>query len=374
LTLRALAARTHISRSALSRYFTGQAMPSRQIVDRLARTCGGDPDALQALWERAAVARQRLRFSHLTGPGTGPLDAAAAPALAGAQVAVIPPLPRHQAVLDVIRRRRKAILLAASAVAGVLALLVAIGGFAYRQPLTRDAVRAAQSLPDLPAGGTFRARDQGPVPPAPPAEVSPATNPSPRPRPSASSSPRRRPPGASRPSPKPTGTATPAPPASPSPKPPNGPESIPGSLTFKSRFTANSCIDSLGGGEHPAYTNAPCDPSNQNQRWNVAVGSKPSQGRQELVTLTNVATGSCLDGDHSDDGNAWVQGCNDGAFQLWEVFLLRASNEDDQVVTVFKSWGAWQQDRKHVCLYADAGSVSLKLRTCDATNARQQWY
>jgi hypothetical protein len=143
-----------------------------------------------------------------------------------------------------------------------------------------------------------------------------------------------------------------------------------------SRFTSNSCIDSQGGGEHPAYTNAPCDPSNKNQRWNVAVGSDPDpgQGRQALVTLQNVATGNCLDGDHGDDGAAWVQSCNTGAFQLWEVFLQRASDADDKVVTVFKSWGAWIQDRKHVCLYADAGSVSLKLRTCDATNARQQWY
>jgi Carbohydrate binding domain len=58
LSLRQLAASNeiHYSVTTLHRYFSGQALPPRQLIEVLARRCGGDLKELNGLYERARAA------------------------------------------------------------------------------------------------------------------------------------------------------------------------------------------------------------------------------------------------------------------------------------------------------------------------------
>ncbi|GAA1878457.1 helix-turn-helix domain-containing protein [Streptantibioticus ferralitis] len=56
LSLAALAAKTHYSRSSWARYLNGKKLPPREAVEQLARVCGADPTRLLVLHELAAAA------------------------------------------------------------------------------------------------------------------------------------------------------------------------------------------------------------------------------------------------------------------------------------------------------------------------------
>ncbi|MDQ0605196.1 transcriptional regulator with XRE-family HTH domain [Streptomyces canus] len=74
-SLRALAARTNMSPSYLSRLMSGERFPAWTKVARLARACGADPEVLRRVWEasnarrdsqpRPASLTSALRFLHL---------------------------------------------------------------------------------------------------------------------------------------------------------------------------------------------------------------------------------------------------------------------------------------------------------------------
>ncbi|GGQ48736.1 helix-turn-helix domain-containing protein [Streptomyces mutabilis] len=74
LSLRALAARSNLSASFLSRVMIGERFPSWKNVAAIARACGADPDVLRQVWEASAARRDSpprpaslaaaLRFLH----------------------------------------------------------------------------------------------------------------------------------------------------------------------------------------------------------------------------------------------------------------------------------------------------------------------
>ncbi|MEU9647005.1 helix-turn-helix transcriptional regulator [Streptomyces sp. NPDC048188] len=57
LSLRALASRSDLSASFLSRLMTGERFPSWKNVAALARACGADPEVLRQVWEASAARR-----------------------------------------------------------------------------------------------------------------------------------------------------------------------------------------------------------------------------------------------------------------------------------------------------------------------------
>ncbi|MFE0418372.1 helix-turn-helix domain-containing protein [Streptomyces tendae] len=57
LSLRALASRSDLSASFLSRLMTGERFPSWKNVAAIARACGADPDVLRKVWEASAARR-----------------------------------------------------------------------------------------------------------------------------------------------------------------------------------------------------------------------------------------------------------------------------------------------------------------------------
>jgi hypothetical protein len=80
--------------------------------------------------------------------------------------------------------------------------------------------------------------------------------------------------------------------------------------------------------------------------------------------------GRCLDdGAASNGGAAKVVSCNGGNYQIWEVFY------QDSGARMFKSWGAWTEQQRHLCLsYLGDGYSTVGMSTCDAASDRQQWY
>ncbi len=59
LTLRQLGDILHVSDSSLSRYCTGQTLPSWEVVAALAELAGAEARELAPAWEAAAAARRR---------------------------------------------------------------------------------------------------------------------------------------------------------------------------------------------------------------------------------------------------------------------------------------------------------------------------
>jgi hypothetical protein len=100
-------------------------------------------------------------------------------------------------------------------------------------------------------------------------------------------------------------------------------------------------------------------------QWQVE--SRPQSGTSnEVVKLRNRASGRCLDSRGGNTGAAvWNIGCNTGNNQLWEVFY------QSNGARVFKSWGAWRANGRHLCLFSEYSIATLK--TCDAGSAKQQW-
>jgi hypothetical protein len=79
--LRALATKTHASRSSWGRWLSGETWIPREAVASMAELCAGDPGHLNALWQRAEDERQARQFadtpdpaapSGTAGPLTGP--------------------------------------------------------------------------------------------------------------------------------------------------------------------------------------------------------------------------------------------------------------------------------------------------------------
>ena len=60
--LRALASKTHSSRSSWGRWLSGETWIPREAVASMAELCAGDPDELNALWQRAEDERRARRF------------------------------------------------------------------------------------------------------------------------------------------------------------------------------------------------------------------------------------------------------------------------------------------------------------------------
>ena len=85
-----------------------------------------------------------------------------------------------------------------------------------------------------------------------------------------------------------------------------------------------------------------------------------------LVKFQNNYNGRCLDS-HASTTQVWIIGCNTGSYQLWEVFV----NSDGS--HTYKSYGAWVNQRAHVCMVAQGVQGYLNLTTCNATAGTQQW-
>jgi hypothetical protein len=69
--LRALATKTHASRSSWGRWLSGETWIPREAVASMAELCAGDPGHLNALWQRAEDERQARQFADTPDP-TGP--------------------------------------------------------------------------------------------------------------------------------------------------------------------------------------------------------------------------------------------------------------------------------------------------------------
>ncbi|MCW2506622.1 MAG: transcriptional regulator [Actinomycetia bacterium] len=222
LTLQKLSRATNVSVSALSRYFTGQALPPLETVEMIGQLCGGDLTQLRELWEAAAAGRRRLRAVTHMPIGeipAGPVPAAGdedKPALAGQ-------LWRPIHLPDNPFRRRP---VRYSALAMTVAALMTLTGITVHAltvtneaaggetPSAAAALPTAGPLPGAPAAGaspaprsSAPATAPGPAVPVPPAGTSATGNPPPS----------LLPPG---PSPAPAATAGPLPAPRPKPVPP----------------------------------------------------------------------------------------------------------------------------------------------------------
>ena len=121
--------------------------------------------------------------------------------------------------------------------------------------------------------------------------------------------------------------------------------------------------------------------STYNQIWYVQQTTDSPSGHDRVFLKTASSGGRCLD-DHAaasggrclDDhaaasgGRAWVISCNGGDYQLWEVFYQSNGSR------VFKSWGAWTKQGRHLCLASTSGSYYAVMTTCNESAQRQQWY
>jgi len=104
--------------------------------------------------------------------------------------------------------------------------------------------------------------------------------------------------------------------------------------------------------------------------WYVQSISDSPSGHDRVFLKTATSGGRCLD-DHavSNGGDAVAITCNGGDYQLWEVFYQSNGSR------VFKSWGAWTQQGRHLCLALNPDdNHTVVMSTCSETNSRQQWY
>ena len=102
--------------------------------------------------------------------------------------------------------------------------------------------------------------------------------------------------------------------------------------------------------------------------WSVQQISDSPSGHDRVFLKTAVSGGRCVD-DHavSNGGYPLAISCNGGAYQIWEVFYQSNGTR------VFKSWGAWTQQGRHLCLAA-AAAREVIMSTCNVNSSRQQWY
>jgi len=102
--------------------------------------------------------------------------------------------------------------------------------------------------------------------------------------------------------------------------------------------------------------------------WAVQQISDSPSGNDRVFLKTAVSGGRCVD-DHAVSNGGYPQAisCNGGDYQIWEVFYQSNGTR------VFKSWGAWTQQGRHLCLAA-ATDREIIMSTCNASSSRQQWY
>jgi Ricin-type beta-trefoil lectin domain len=104
--------------------------------------------------------------------------------------------------------------------------------------------------------------------------------------------------------------------------------------------------------------------------WHVQAISNSPSGHARVYLKTASTGGRCLD-DHAvaSGGDPLAISCNGGDYQLWEVFYESDGSR------VFKSWGAWTQQSRHLCLaFSSSGSNRVVMYTCNESSSRQQWY
>ena len=102
--------------------------------------------------------------------------------------------------------------------------------------------------------------------------------------------------------------------------------------------------------------------------WSVQWTSDSPSGKERVFLKTAVSGGRCVDDNAvANGGYPKAISCNGGQYQIWEVFPQTNGTR------VFKSWGAWSQQGRHLCLSA-AADREIKMATCDVGNPRQQWY
>jgi ricin-type beta-trefoil lectin protein len=101
--------------------------------------------------------------------------------------------------------------------------------------------------------------------------------------------------------------------------------------------------------------------------WYIQSLTDSPSGHDRVFLKTATSGGRCLD-DHAvaNGGAAAVISCNGGDYQIWEVFYQTNGSR------VFKSWGAWTKQSRHLCLAK--GDSDVIMSTCNESNSRQQWY
>jgi hypothetical protein len=102
--------------------------------------------------------------------------------------------------------------------------------------------------------------------------------------------------------------------------------------------------------------------------WRIQqISDSPSN--HDRVYLKTYSDNRCLDSHAGNVGNAaWVISCNGGDYQIWEVFYQANGSR------VFKSWGSWTQDGRHLCITSSSDPTVVNLATCNESYTRQQWY
>ena len=71
----------------------------------------------------------------------------------------------------------------------------------------------------------------------------------------------------------------------------------------------------------------------------------------------------------SHGGTAYQKPCSTH-YENWEVFPVSQSGG---TFFVFKSWGAWVHQGKHLCLQANGNPAYVRMEECDTNNRRQRW-
>lgn len=123
--LRALASKTHASRSSWGRWLSGETWIPREAVASMAELCAGDADQLNALWQRADDERRARQFARpadangatLAGGGTSTVGAA------GASTTILKEEPEPSGGLRPTRSRRGWIVFA-----GIILTCAVVGG------------------------------------------------------------------------------------------------------------------------------------------------------------------------------------------------------------------------------------------------------
>ncbi|GAB3277632.1 ricin-type beta-trefoil lectin domain protein [Kineosporia babensis] len=93
-----------------------------------------------------------------------------------------------------------------------------------------------------------------------------------------------------------------------------------------------------------------------------------SPSGKDRVFLKLYDSKNCLDSHAASNAQAaWAVKCNGGDYQIWEVFYQKDNSR------VFKSWGAWTKQRKHLCL-AGWQSGAVVMANCNESALNQRWY
>lgn len=137
-------------------------------------------------------------------------------------------------------------------------------------------------------------------------------------------------------------------------------------------------------GLRDGYRIACCHPGTSGKAWlaqsdNVRFyvhNTTPVNGHS-VVHLQSVEEPGCLDSHGNSAGDpVWWQPCNDGDYQLWEVFKVSDSGGS---YVVFKSRGAYTRQGKHLCMAGKKVDFmgineALVLKTCNTNDVWQRFF